>query len=243
MRILASRESRIEAAGAVVLLLILGLQLFLSVRQMSQTWDEGDHIYSGYMSWKTGDHGLNPEHPPLAKLLATIPILPMTLNVPQPQDRFFKEAAFLGGKDFLYGNDADAILIRTRMAVAMLTMLCAILLFAATREMFGKWAAFIALGLFAFDPNILAHGAVVTTDLGLCCFMFATVYAFYRYAKAPSWKRLSVVGISLGLALAVKHSAVTIVPMLFILALIEIVRGRIELLRGDQRREMRGADD
>jgi hypothetical protein len=36
------------------------------------TWDEPDHIYSGYMSWK-GDFGLNPEHPPLVKFIATLP--------------------------------------------------------------------------------------------------------------------------------------------------------------------------
>jgi hypothetical protein len=36
----------------------------------SFTWDEDDHIYSGYMSWKHGDFGLNPEHPPLVKLIA-----------------------------------------------------------------------------------------------------------------------------------------------------------------------------
>jgi tetratricopeptide (TPR) repeat protein len=51
--------------------LLLGIQLALSVRQESQTWDEGDHIFAGYMSWTRADFGLNPEHPPLLKLLAS----------------------------------------------------------------------------------------------------------------------------------------------------------------------------
>jgi len=37
------------------------------------------------MSWKTGDFGLNPEHPPLAKVLAAVPLLTMDLNVPPLQ--------------------------------------------------------------------------------------------------------------------------------------------------------------
>src|ERR1700758_2805050 len=104
-----------EAVGVVALVLVLGLQLVLSVRQESQTWDEADHIFAGYMSWKQADFGLNPEHPPLLKLLATAPLLSMSLKVPELQNRDFKTEAFLDGKDFLYRNDADAILLRTRM--------------------------------------------------------------------------------------------------------------------------------
>jgi len=85
------------------------------------------------------------------------------------------------GKDFLFKNDADNILFRARMAAALLTLLLAVLVFLAAQEMFGTGAAFIALLLLVFDPNLLAHGAVVATNIGLSCFMFASIYAFYRY--------------------------------------------------------------
>ena len=244
---LGSRRRAAEAAGVVPLVLLLGIQLAPSVRQESQTWDEGDHIFAGYMSWTRADFGLNPEHPPLLKLLATAPLLPLPLNVPALQDRYFKEEAFLGGKEFLYRNDADAILFRTRMAAAALTLLTALLVYAATREMFGTGAAFAALALLAFEPNLLAHGALVTTDAGISCFMFATVYAFYRYAKSPSLWRLLVVGVSAGLALAVKHSGIFVFPVLFLLAAREVVRGRVaargnaEAATGSGRRALRFA--
>jgi tetratricopeptide (TPR) repeat protein len=221
------RRGAARAAAVVSLMLLLGIQLALSVRQESQTWDEGDHIFAGYMTWTRADFGLNPEHPPLLKLLATAPLLPTPLKVPELQNRYFKEEAFLDGKEFLYRNDADAILFRTRMAAATLTLLTALLVFAATREMFGHGAAFVALALLAFEPNLLAHGALVTTDAGISCFMFATVYAFYRYAQAPSRWRLLIVGVSAGLALAVKHSGVFVFPMLFLLAACEVVRHRV----------------
>ena len=212
-------------AGVVCLLIILSLQLILSVRQQTQTWDEANHIYAGYKSWTGGDFGLNPEHPPLVKLFATAPLLSSPLKTPQLQDRYFKEEAFLGGKDFLYQNDADGILFRTRMVTATLTLLLAVIVFLATREMFQTaGAAFIALALLAFDPNLLAHGALVTTDVALSCFMFAAVYAFYRYVKAPSIWRLTVVGISTGLALAAKHTGALVFPILFLLAACELVR-------------------
>lgn len=219
-----SQRGLLEAVAVITLLLVLSLQIFLSVRQQSQTWDEGDHIFAGYMSWQNADFGLNPEHPPLIKLLATVPLLWIPLTVPELQNREFKKEAFLGGKDFLYRNDADAILIRARLTALLVSLLCALFVFAGTREMFGTGAAFIALALLAFDPNFLAHGAYVTTDIGISCFMFATIYAFYRYVKVPSWRRLALVGLSLGIALAVKHSAILIFPMLMLLAFCEIAR-------------------
>ncbi|MBS1794133.1 MAG: glycosyltransferase family 39 protein [Acidobacteria bacterium] len=223
---LKTKRGAAEAAGVAALLLILGLQLFMTVRQQSQTWDEADHIFAGYMSWKTADFGLNPEHPPLVKLIAALPLLPMPLTVPALQDRFFKENAFLSGKDFLYRNDADAILLRARSAAAVFSLLGALFVFLGTREMFGRGAAFFALALLVFDPNFLAHGAYVTTDAGASAMIFATVYAFYRWVKAPSAPRLLLVGLALGVALAVKHSAVLLFPMLFVLALGELLRRR-----------------
>jgi len=58
----------------VVLIAIFWVQLALSVHQNSFTWNEDDHIYAGYMTWKHGDFDLNPEHPPLVKLLAALPL-------------------------------------------------------------------------------------------------------------------------------------------------------------------------
>jgi Dolichyl-phosphate-mannose-protein mannosyltransferase len=215
-------RSGFVATGVAGLLAVLALQLTLYARYESQTWDEGDHIYSGYMSWNHGDFGLNPEHPPLVKMLATAALFGMPLHVPTPQGRFFKYDAFLGGKDFLYRNDADAILLRSRLAAASLSVLLALLAFLAGREMFGTGAGFVALALLAFDPNILAHGPVVTTDTGLTCFMLATVYAFYRYVKAPSAWRLTVVGVAAGLALAAKHTGLLVLPILAMLAVVEV---------------------
>lgn len=211
-----------ELAGVCLLLVIIGLQLFFSVRRESQTWDEGDHIFAGYRSWANGDFGLNPEHPPLVKLLATLPLLWLQPKSPALEERFFKEDAFLRGKEFLYQNDPDGILARTRTAAAILTLLTALVVFFGTREMFGRGAAFIALVLLAFDPNLLAHGAFVTTDVGLACFMFLSVYLFYRFVKSPSALRLAAAGVAVGLALAVKHTGLLVVPILFLLAFCEI---------------------
>ena len=70
---------------------------------------------------------------------------------------------------------------------------------------------------------MIAHAAYVTTDMGIACFMFASIYAFYLYAKAPSWRRVVLVGLAAGLALAAKHSALLLSPIGLVLVLTETV--------------------
>ena len=217
------RTNAYEIAALCFLLIVLGLQLFFSVRRESQTWDEANHIFTGFRTWTHADFGLNPEHPPLVKLLATVPLLSSQPKSPMLEERFFKEDAFLRGKEFLYQNDAEKILSRTRMAAAILTLLTALVVFFGAREMFGIEAAFIALTLLTFDPNLLAHGALITTDVGLACLMFLSVYMFYRFVKAPSVSRLIFAGASVGLVLAAKHTGLLVLPILFLLTLCEII--------------------
>jgi hypothetical protein len=180
------------------------------------------------MLWKKVDFGINPEHPPLVKALAAIPLLPIHLKVPDPKGlASFKDEAYFDGRDFIFGNggeaEADRIIFRARMAAASLSLLLGLLVFLAAREMFGDGAALFALALVVFEPNMIAHGAYVTTDMGISCFMFASIYAFYRYVKAPSVGRLIVLGLVSGLALASKHSGVLLLPFGLALIITEIL--------------------
>ena len=102
----------VTVVGVVLLLLILEFQLLYSVRQESLTWDEGDHIFAGYMSLKHHDFGINPEHPPLVKMVAATPLVGMNLREPQLQNRFFKTEAYLSGRDFIFQNDFESVIFR-----------------------------------------------------------------------------------------------------------------------------------
>ena len=213
-------------AGVCLLLLVFGLQIAFTVHQESLTWDEGDHIFAGYMMWKAHDYGLNPEHPPLMKLLGTLPLLGEPLTIPPDQHRYFKSEAYMDGREMLFAKGpeyAKMLTFRMRMANLTVAILLGLLVFLAAYEMFGVGAGFVALVLLVFEPNVLAHGAFVTTDVGVSCFFFASVYAFYRYCRVPSVGRLLVTGLAVGLALATKHSAVLLLPMLATLAACEVI--------------------
>ena len=224
-------------AAVSVLLVVQCAQMAFVVHRESLTFDEGDHTFAGYMMWHAGDYGLNPEHPPLVKLLATIPVLGRNLWVPPLQDRQFKAEAYLDGRDWLARNDGSSqhLVFEMRMAAGVLALALGLVVFFAAREWFGETAALIALVVLVFEPNVAGHSALVTTDVGVTLFFLASIYAFYRFVKEPSAARLMTAGIVAGLLLATKHSGILFAPMLVLLILWEILtsqsgqRGRTAL--------------
>jgi hypothetical protein len=212
--------------GVTLLLAVMATELALSARQQSQTFDEGVHIFAGYRYWKNFDFGANPEHPPLVKLVAALPLLRLPLRTPSIPDADFKMVEYRTGRDFLYGNDANNILWRARMAVAAFTICLALAVFLVANSMWGAGPAFLVLTLLVFEPNFLAHGALVTTDIGATLGIFLGVGSFYFYLKKPSALRLAGAGLAAGLCLGAKHSGILLFPMLLLLAVTELVPSR-----------------
>lgn len=82
----------------------------------------------------------------------------------------------------------------------------------------------IALTVAVFDPNLLAHSALVTTDMGLSCFLLMSILTFYRWANKPTLLRLGLAGLVAGCLIGCKHSGILLAPMLLALAGVEVVR-------------------
>ena len=211
---------------AVIGLLTLQAALvIIAVHRESLTFDETDHMYAGYKMWTAGDYGLNPEHPPLVKLLAALPVLGQKLWTPPLMGIFFKGEAMMGGQQWLAHNDGGAqrLVFRMRLATVLLALALSLLIFFAARAWFGVPAALIAMAFAVFEPNILAHSGLVTTDVGCALFLLSAIYTFYRYVAQPSWTRLLIAGLAAGLLLATKHSGILVGPILPLLAAWEIV--------------------
>ena len=210
----------------VALLAIQAALVATLIHRESLTFDEDNHMFAGYMMWKTADFGLNPEHPPLVKLLAAAPVLGRKLWIPPLQGRSFKEESYLDGRDWLARNDgaSQRLVFRMRLAVGLLAWGLALVAFFAAREWFGTGAALLALTLLVFDPDIMAHSGLVTTDMGVTLFFLASIYAFYRYVSRPTALRLVVAGLMAGLLAATKHSGILLIPMMVPVLAYEVAR-------------------
>ncbi len=218
------------------MLAILAGQLIAGMTRMSVTSDETSHLPAGYTYLKTGDMRLNPQHPPLIKLLAALPLLPLQplnpkldLNDPNWLSEPPNEWNF--GEEFLHSNDVDRLLFAGRMPIVLLSLLLGLFVFRWATELFGNAAGLLALFLYVLSPNILAHSRIVTMDLGLSCFSVLFLYNLWHWTRDHRRSSLAWAGICLGLALATKFSAVILIPVAVVLVLATMDRRKRELDR------------
>jgi hypothetical protein len=219
----ARRKAALLGSG----LAVYALLAFQTLRGNSATFDEGAHLPAGYTYLVLGDHRLNPEQPPLVKLLAAAPLLLVHPEVRTDDVAWAKARQWEFGRRFLYAwNDGDRLLLLGRLPMMALGMgLVAAVFFRASR-LAGPEAAVLALVLAAFSPDVLAHGTLVTTDLALALFVFLAVGAFDRACERPTAVRMLATGLAAGAAFASKFSAVVLGPTLIVLGAVAIAAER-----------------
>lgn len=146
------------SAPAILVLIILSsfCLMFNASRQESAIMDELAHIPAGYGYVKYLDYRLNPEHPPLVKALAALPLLFQGLNFPTDSSYWKNDinSQWAVGTQFLYesGNNADQIIQWARILPMMLTLILILFVYIWSSELMGKWWALIPTILTAFSP-------------------------------------------------------------------------------------------
>jgi hypothetical protein len=200
---------------AGLLLTVMGTVQVLSARRENQTWDEAFELAAGYNYWKTGVYRFNLEQPPVGKLISAFPLLFLNPSIPVNHPSYTKPDDVEFGHEFLYRNrlPADRILFVGRIGTIALTLFFGLILALWSRKKFGEPSALLALTLFTFDPNLIAHGRYATTDLAAAAFIFFACIAWIAFLEAPGKGRLALAGVMLGLALATKHSALLLIPL------------------------------
>lgn len=178
-----------------------------SLLQKSLTLDEAVYIPVGALMVQRGDRGENPEQPPFFKMLAGR-AMGDAVKLPEKFDP----------RSFIVENAAtvDAWTARARMPIVALSVLMVLGVFALARRLNGDIAALIAATLAAFDPNLLAHGRLVTGDAPLACCTVWMLVAFLRALEKPHFAATALAGVALGLAIGCKFTALIYPPLLLI---------------------------
>ncbi len=217
----------------ISLILVLFAQLIAHARASSLTFDEGPHIAAGYAYLRTGDLRLQPIHihPPLANVLAAAPLL-LQPDLPDPRRIDGWEIASLSavtdGVVWQYPHP-DRMALTARFPIIGMTLLLAAIVYRWAADLWGPRSGLLALFLLAFDPNIIAHGSLVTTDMAVTCWGTTALFLVARALRRLRWGYALGAGVVLGLALASKVSALSLIPALLVLALLAPVRFRYRL--------------
>ena len=173
-------KERTHSIVAAVFLILISFQVISSIGYHSATVEEGVHLAAGVSYLKRLDFSAFSGYPPAGRMM--LGIWPALAGASAPDDpEVYREMyPFSYGSRFLYElNDADRILFKARMTVALLSALLGFFVFRLTSKLAGATCGLIALFFYTFCPNILAHSGLATLDLPLSAFFFIALY-FYR---------------------------------------------------------------
>ena len=184
-----------------------------SASQISKTYDEDTHLEFG-LSLLNG----NAERPWES-------VMPISAWNALPK---FISAALPNGSV----RDILEMHIAARIMSLLFSCGVAYLVFHFSRSLYGLIPAFFSLLLFVFDPNILAHSQLVTTDIYATGALLLTAFSTWRYAQNRNWSNRVLFASSLGFSLVTKFTAMSYIPLFF---LILILHDWQRMRNGDRR--------
>ena len=187
-----------------------------AARRESVTVDEVAHIGAGVSYLQKLDMRMNEEHPPLAKVLAAVPLVVRGVHADYSQVswtfslKMFNQ--FLG--EWIFGhwlitrwNDPIATVLWARIPMLCLTLVLGTVIFAYGSRLGDPWGGLLCLCTYATMPTMLAFGPLVLTDMAIALFAVLTLWAFASMWRSPSQGTVLRFGLAFGGALLSKFSA------------------------------------
>ncbi len=189
-----------------------------SYSRMSPTWDEPLHLFPGYAALH-GEYrfGIS-AHPILLRLWLALPLLASPDLVLQHSEAWRRGLLYPVSLQFFFqDNDGGRLINRARFMNVILGVMLGLILFAWARRLFGTIAASLVLVLYTFEPNILAHSSLVTTDLGVTLFIFSACWFLWRTCDRLSPGNVASLALASSLTLCSKLSGLILLPMVGLL--------------------------
>ncbi|MBI3884414.1 MAG: glycosyltransferase family 39 protein, partial [Opitutae bacterium] len=218
-----ARRARLLLGFAVLLALGHALLSLRAMRDKSTTSDELAHVTGGYTFDALDDYRLQPENGILPQRLHALPSVLAGVRYPAPAGRDWRESGvWQVGHQFFYelGNDSGWMLFTARAVNSLFGAATVLLVFGWARRLFGDAGAVVA-GLFAaFSPTMLAHSALATSDMAMTFFFLASVGAYWRHLQTGGARSWALSAVVFGLACVAKYSAVLLLPMMAVMALV-----------------------
>jgi len=227
----------LSALLAVLLLALMAVLAGGAARHESVTVDEVSHIAAGVSYLQKLDLRLNPEHPPLPKVLAAIPLVIRGARGDYNHiswtfsEKFFP--AYLGqwvfGEWFLERwNNPLTTLKWARIPMLIVTLLLGVVIYLLAKRLGGPWGGVLCLTVFVSTPAFLTFGPLVHTDIAVALFSLLALWTFANLWRNPNRLNVLLFGLSLAGALLSKFTA----GLLFFVFLAFLLSLRLRLVTG-----------
>jgi 4-amino-4-deoxy-L-arabinose transferase-like glycosyltransferase len=220
----------IIAKGAfvrVIAILLAALHAALAITaalEKSPTFDEPTHLTAGYSYWLQNDYRLDPENGIWPARWASLPLL---LSRPSfPENTAWKQGDVgRASERFLYGsgNNSDRVVLLGRSMMAVVGAGLCLLIFFCSNRLFGAISGLISELLAVFDPNLLAHSALITADVAAAFFFTAATWSYFQLLQSVNKRWFFITALSWSGLFLAKMSAPAFLLVAVILATLRVL--------------------
>lgn len=103
--------------------------------------------------------------------------------------------------------------VTARLVTILISILVALLIYHWTRSLYGLVPAIFSLFLYVFDPNIIAHSQLVTTDMYAWGTTLLVFFWSWKFARDRSWQNGLLWAVALGISALAKYTTVILLPL------------------------------
>ncbi len=207
-----NRADWLQHAAPPTLLCVLALLCASSLLTKSATWDESHYLGVGRYLISHHDQDISQAffHPPLSSVIAGLPLLAVEI----PEEIWREPNADRRGQRIIELRSDDWMLNASRMAMLPVVLALGWVVFVWSRRLYGTWGGILALTVFAFSPNLIAHARLITPDMTLTLMTTLSGYRLWRLAERPGRRQFAWTGLCLGFLLLSKYTALALLPIL-----------------------------
>jgi 4-amino-4-deoxy-L-arabinose transferase-like glycosyltransferase len=189
-----------DAAWVLACALASSVWCVSAAAKLGATADETPYLKMGLERWRTGSYQgfMSVGTMPLAADVQTLPL-------------YLRERA--RGAPFDVEPDLPKLLPWARAATLLFWWVLLAHGFLIGRRLAGPWGGRWAVALLTFEPTLLAHAGLATTDVAVSALALALVYHFHRGRERGWGLRVGVPAACFGALLLAKASAVMFGPV------------------------------
>ncbi len=216
----------------VVVFIFLVLFSFISIAVLkteSRGYHDGEYIFNGLLYLEDGLAFNSAGYGLLGPTIAALPAFFFHAEYP-PIEEISSPKNF-GLVDFLFyeNNDAELLAFSGKILILLFALLLGIFIFVWAKELFGFWGGTFALVLYTFFPTVLGQAGLLNFDIMLSCFVFISLYFWWKLSKKSSWIYSILTGLFLGLALITKIQAILLIPIFICTGIFAVLYKRYTL--------------
>lgn len=216
-------KPNLHRLAAVFLLGLIFLLSWGAALRQSPSVDEIAHIGAGLSYLQRLDLRMNAEHPPLAKLIAALPLAIRGSYADYHSPSWTVSESFFNAytAEWIFGdavlgrwNPWRTTLLWARFPMMVFTVWLGWMIYLYATRLGGEWGGLLCLTVYVGTPAFLAIAPLVITDIPLTLFVLIALWQIGEISRDPSRRNTVLLALALAAALLSKFTALILLGVI-----------------------------